>query len=155
MPLPINMNIADLEADQRMFIEQLKLIQVGDRRIKYAISDFYRASSQRSKWIRDLSILITDLEEYDGKLHREWGEVFGIMEEELVDERDKGMLSKKGREFYGMIMKLNFHIRTHCTEEFITRGSYHMLANQLRLGWHLHYEALLSRLQEYKDEEVS
>jgi hypothetical protein len=155
VPPPTNINVTDLGTDQRTFIEQLKLVRIGDRRVKYAISDFYRASSQRSKWIRDLSISITDLEEFDNKLHREWGEIFGIMEEELAGETNEDMLSKKGREFYGLIMKLNFHIRTRCTEEFITRGSYHMLANQLKLGWHLHYEDLLSQLQNCKDEEAS
>jgi hypothetical protein len=150
-----NIDVTDLEDDQRIFIEQLKLVRIGDRRLKHAISDFYRASSQRSKWIRDLSMPITELEVYDDKLYCEWDRIFAIMEEDLADETGEEILSKKGREFYEVVMKLNFHIRTRCTEEFITRGSYHMLANQLQLGWHLHYKVLLSQLQDRKHEEVS
>lgn len=155
VPPPTNIDDIDLEDDQRIFIEQLKLVRIGDRRVKHAISDFYRASTQRSKWIRDLSIPITELEVYDDKLFCEWDRIFAIMEEDLADETGEEIVSKKGREFYEVIMKLNFHIRTRCTEEFITRGSYHMLANQLRLGWHLHYEDLLSQLQDCKNEEAS
>jgi hypothetical protein len=49
-------------------------------------------------------------------------------------------------------MKLNVHIRPRCTEAFITRGSYHILANQLRLGWHISYKDALKHLLVYKEE---
>ena len=145
----------DLDEDQRIFIEQLKLVKIGKKRIRYAMSDFYRASSQRSKWIRDLSIPISELETYDEKLYHEWERIFARMEEDLEDETVKEVLIREGRDFYEEVMRLNFHIRSRCTEEFITRGSYHMLANQLRLGWHLNFKDLLSHLQDCKEEAAS
>ena len=123
--------------------------------IDHAISDFYRASSQRSKWIRDLSIPISELEIYDEKLHYEWERIFARIEEDLENEIVEEVLIKEGRIFYEEVMRLNFHIRSRCTEEFITRGSYHMLANQLRLGWHLNFKVLLSHLQNCKEEVAS
>jgi hypothetical protein len=137
----------DLAADQRIFIEQLKLVKIGQKRITHAISDFYRSSRQRSKWIRDLSIPISDLETYDEKLHHEWERIFARMEEDLENETMDETIIKAGKDLYEKVMELNFHIRSRCTEEFITRGSYHMLANQLRLGWHINFNALLSHLQ--------
>lgn len=137
----------DLAEDQRIFIEQLKLVKIGQKRITHAISDFYRSSRQRSKWIRDMSIPISDLETYDEKLHHEWERIFARMEEDLENETIDELIIKAGKDLYEKVMELNFHIRSRCTEEFITRGSYHMLANQLRLGWHLNFQALLNHLQ--------
>ena len=156
--LPINIppsthiDEKDLEEDQRIFVEQLKLIQIKQRRIKHAISDFYRSSSQRSEWIRDLIIPISELENYDQKLCYEWERIFAIMEEDLEDETIEENIVRKGRDFYAEVMKLNVHIRSRCTEEFITRGSYHILANQLHLGWHINYKDLLSHLVIRKEE---
>ena len=141
-----------MEKDQRIFVEQLKLVQIKQRRIKHAISDFYRSSSQRSKWIRDLIIPISELENYDQKLCYEWERIFAIMEEDLEDETIEENIVRKGRDFYAEVMKLNVHIRSRCTDEFITRGSYHILANQLHLGWHLNYKDLLSHLVIRKEE---
>lgn len=151
-PHLIKMDEKDLDKDQRIFIEQLKLIQIGQKRIGHAISDFYRSSSQRSKWIRDLVIPLLELETYDEKLYHEWETIFAIMEEDLEEETIKENIIKKGRDLYAEVMKLNLHIRSRCTEEFITRGSYHILANQLRLGWHINYENALSHLLIYKEE---
>lgn len=147
VPPPTNVDEKSLDDNERIFIEQLKLVQIKDRRIKQALRDFYRSSSQRSKWIRDLAIPVFELEAYDEKLYLEWEMIFAIMEEDLEDETIEGNIISKGRDFYGEVMKLNFHIRSRCTEEFITRGSYHMLANQLRLGWHLNFKDRLVHLQ--------
>ena len=145
-PHSIQIEEKDLDEDQRIFIEQLKLVQIGQRRIKHAISDFYRSSSQRSQWIRDLLIPIFELETYDDRLYEEWEMIFAIMEEDLEVETKEEDMVKLGRKLYAEVMKLNIHIRSRCTEEFITRGSYHILANQLRLGWHIDFKDYLSHL---------
>ncbi|GCE09481.1 ABC-three component system protein [Dictyobacter aurantiacus] len=154
-PRSVQIDQNELNEDQRMFIEQLKLVKIGQKRVNHAISDFYRSSRQRSKWIRDLSIPISELELYDEKLYYEWERIFATMEEDLEYETVEEVLIKEGRNLYEDMMRLNFHIRVRCTEEFITRGSYHMLANQLRLGWHLNFKVLLSHLQNCEKEAAS
>jgi hypothetical protein len=150
--LPINFPQAmqieekDLDEDERIFIEQLKLVQIGEKRIKHAISDFYRSSRQRSLWIKDFLIPIFELETYDAKLYEEWDMIFATMEEDLETVANEEDMVKMGRKLYSEVMRLNIHIRHRCTEEFITRGSYHILANQLRLGWHVCFKDCLSHL---------
>ena len=57
--LPIEMEHADpddeqLQAfDEMNFVRQLKLISLGSARVELAKRDFYRASTQRSKWTRE------------------------------------------------------------------------------------------------------
>jgi hypothetical protein len=41
-----------------------------------------------------------------------------------------------------------FAIRPRCTDPFLTRGSYQMLADERRVGWHLDFEARLVALLE-------
>ena len=145
-PHSIKIEEKDLDEDQRIFIEQLKLVRIGEKRIKHAISDYYRSSSQRSQWIKDFLIPIFELETYDEKLYEEWEMLSAMMEEDLEAVADEEDMVKMGRKLYAEVMKLNVHIRSRCTEEFITRGSYHILANQLRLGWHISFKDYLSHL---------
>lgn len=74
------------------------------------------------------------------------------MEEDLEEEEKEEDIVRKGRDLYAEVMKLNLYIRSRCTEEFITRGSYHILANHLHLGWHIDYKNALGHL--LTDEEV-
>lgn len=145
-PHSIQIEEKDLDEDQRIFIEQLKLVRIGEKRIKHAISDYYRSSSQRSQWIKDFLIPIFELEMYDEKLYEEWEMISAMMEEDLEAVANEEDMVKMGRKLYAEVMKLNIHIRSRCTEEFITRGSYHILANQLRLGWHISFKDYLSHL---------
>jgi hypothetical protein len=41
-----------------------------------------------------------------------------------------------------------FPIRPRCTDAFLTRGSYQMLADERRAGWHPDFEARLAALLE-------
>ena len=44
------------------------------------------------------------------------------------------------------IEKKDIRIRPKCQEAFVMRGSYHMLANQLKVGWHIDFYDRLKRL---------
>ena len=43
----------ELQKNKEYFIEQLRLVSITNPRIKLAISDYYRASEQRSRWVRE------------------------------------------------------------------------------------------------------
>lgn len=44
------------------------------------------------------------------------------------------------------IEKRDIRIRPKCQEAFVMRGSYHILANQLRVGWHKDFYERLRQL---------
>lgn len=137
---------SQLPPEQRIFIEQLKWISIGNPRIKIAISDYYRAYEQRSRWVREDLLLVGELSKYEKKLFREWHELFEIMKEELGNTPNTSSMESKGRELYNtVILKLNVPIRPRVTEPYVMRGSYHMLANKREVGWHLKF---VERLQE-------
>ena len=61
-----------LSEDQKIFIEQLRLIVISKPRIQKAISDYYRAFQQRSKWVREELLLDDELGLYEKHLIDEW-----------------------------------------------------------------------------------
>ncbi len=153
---PINIDSPEYELNtkQRIFVEQLQLVEVGPKRTRMAISDFHKAYRQRSRWIREEVALIDEIIHYEDNLYEEWVRCSEIRKERLV--RDKNVSEEKkqseGWELFNEIEKLNFPIRPRCTEPYITRGSYHILANQLRLGWHLEFLERLGHLLNLPEE---
>ncbi|SER90967.1 ABC-three component system protein [Salisediminibacterium halotolerans] len=149
-------NEEELSSKERVFVEQLKLVSVGNSRIEKAISDYYKAFQQRSKWVRDELILIDELESYENRLIDEWERKFEIIKEDSGDEESDIAIRKEGRGLFNWVeQENNIQIRPKCDEPYIIRGSYHMLSNQLKVGWHMQfYERLKHLLSKSLEERV-
>ena len=65
-PDPIEVEEQEAVTDQRVFVEQLRLVNARIMRIQKAISDFYRSSAQRSEWVRDGVLGSKELQYYEG-----------------------------------------------------------------------------------------
>lgn len=135
---------SQLSQDERIFIEQLRLVSVGKPRIRKAINDYYRAFQQRSKWVREDLLLVGDLDSYEKHLIDEWERRFEMMREDLGDEGAEDLKQREGRALFNWIDGQELHIRPRCTEPYVMRGSYHMLSNKLMVGWHADF---IDRLQ--------
>ena len=140
--LPIDiLDIDDLQesnfsANEKIFHEQLKLICLGNHRMQLALRDYYRAFRQRASWVRNDLLYVNELGQYEQRLIDEWEHAFAAMEETLSEtnnatEEEK---VKEGRQLFSDIEKRDIRIRPKCQEAFIMRGSYHILANQLKIG---------------------
>lgn len=152
--LPIDiLDIDDLQEDnfsanEKIFHEQLKLICLGNHRMQLALRDYYRAFRQRASWVRNDLLYVNELGQYEQRLIDEWEHAFAAMEETLSEtnhatEREK---AKEGRQLFSEIEKRDIRIRPKCQEAFIMRGSYHSLANQLKIGWHVDFFDRLKQL---------
>nr|WP_270780800.1 ABC-three component system protein [Holdemanella biformis] len=120
--------------------------------MKSASNDYYRACKQRTRWVRDELIYLDELAKYDIKLISEWEIAFAWMEDFLGNEvniNDEEKI-KAGKKLYKEMMDKNIYIREHCQKPFIMRGSYHILANKLKVGWHIDYKEILKHLLEEK-----
>lgn len=139
----------DLDEKDRIFIEQLKLICISQKRIDTAIRDYFRAYKQRASWIRNDLLYINELDDYERKLADEWQRLFDIMCEDLDeygDELEEKTKHNAGRKLFNIISDRNIRIRDKCDEPFVMRGSYHMMANKLEIGWHIDFEKRLCHL---------
>lgn len=139
----------DLGPDERIFYEQLKLICLSSRHMKSALRDYYRAFKQRANWVRNDLLYVNELEKYEQRLLDEWEHSFAAMEDNLseygitVPEDEK---IKQGRNLLKEIENKDIRIRKKCQEAFVMRGSYHILANQLKVGWHVDFYSRLKKL---------
>ncbi|MDO7888147.1 ABC-three component system protein [Hymenobacter cheonanensis] len=119
----------------RLFVRQLDQLQLRTQHIRYAVQDFYRAFSQRTKWSVDGLLFVGELSAYEADLKAHWaryvdrlsyeGEFAGNLEEEAACIRF-------GRRVLDWVETASFPIRSAMPpkDEYITRGTYHILANE-------------------------
>lgn len=150
--LPIDDDIMHVVVDETVyqsyvFVQQLRLIEISSRRIFFAIRDYYRAYTHRLRSIREDLVLLGDLDRYEQRLIEEWEIHFERMRDELGDETTEEEKKKAAHELYRWIEEGDLtKIRTMVDEPCISRGSYHMLADDLKVGWHLEFADRLREL---------
>ncbi len=138
-----------LPPNERLFCEQLKLISVGKSRIRISLRDYYRAFRQRANWVRNDLLYLNELDRYEQRLVDEWEHCFAEMKDTLLeyeDIPDEKIIAKHGRNLFSQMEEKDVRIRPKCSDAFVMRGSYHILANQLKVGWHADFYARLKHL---------
>lgn len=134
-----DISIESLSEQDKVFFEQLKLINMRSARMQFAIRDYYKAYKQRSNWIRDELIYVNELDAYEKRLISEWEYSFAEMQEFLEDYGDtitEKVKVSNGNDLFKIVQGKDLRIRDKCSEPFVMRGSYHILSNQLKVGWH-------------------
>ena len=129
-----------------LFVKQLEIIKAGQRRISAAIRDYYRAFEQRSRWLRDDLVVGIDLHNYENRLVEEWDLMFAAMSDEIGDAAADDAKEKAARTLLAWAERASISIRPSVTEPFVSRGSLHMLSDDLRIGWHPEFKDLLAPL---------
>lgn len=134
----------DTENDPRTFVVQLREIGVSSSRIRNAILDYYRAFEQRSEWARENLLVLGEIEDYEARLVDEWRRYRDVVFEDLAEDSAEDVLQRAGKELYkwadqqsGNIESLR--IRARVTEPYVTRGSFHILADaapEPSVYWH-------------------
>lgn len=143
--LPIHPEIAALTANpdryaRHRFVSQLQQIQINERRINRAITNYLRAFTQRAHWQRTNLLSLDDLRDYERVLREEWALHFDQLEDDIGTEASDEARMSMARELYKWAEGTTEPtIRDKCTEPFVVRGSLHILANtEGRRGvyWH-------------------
>jgi len=131
----------------RAFVEQLNLIGVNQNRVVHAIRNYYRAFEHRSRWLREDLLYVGDLDRYEDRLIEEWDLVFQQMRDELDEDAAEEAKTRAAQNLYKWVEAGTHHlIRPAVTEPAIARGTYQMLADDLRVGWHLEFRERLQAL---------
>ena len=144
---PVQLEITDEDVEnlkERNFLKQLELIKIkaNSKTLKLAISDFRRAFEQRSKWLRLHLLNPDEEEEYDLKLHDYWKNIFDIMSDE-AENKSLDELTDLGKGFYlEQFAKTcpQIKIREKFNQDYLTRGSYQILADSKKIGWHPNFK---------------
>jgi hypothetical protein len=147
-PDVIEMDETELSPRERIFVEQLRLIVVGQTRIRLAIGHYYRAFQQRTKWLKDGLVFPKELTDYENYLVSEWRTQFEIMRENLNDLPNNDEVAKLGKLLFDSLVETKGlrPIRPKFFDSGFSKGTFHMLANDLRVGWHSEFKERLTHL---------
>lgn len=152
--LPIDDDLLDEFDDEalsdRPFIEQLKLANIrSQKRILYAMKDYFRAFQQRSRWVREDLLIVGDVDNYEDRLKEEWERRFERMRDDFGINAAEEEKRRAAATLYGWVeTEASFPIKVGCMEPFVTRGSYQMLADRGHVGWHPEFRDRLRQLFE-------
>ena len=136
--------IMDINGDERIFVEQLRLINASEFVIKKAIINYYRASEQRSRWLRENLLKPGEDGKYLARLKEEWDHHFSLHEMNTTGSIEIDCI-QLGRKIYTSCQNEGARpIRRDFDAEYVARGSYHALADKQKIGWHPEYEAQLN-----------
>jgi hypothetical protein len=121
--------------DAYTFSRQVLATKVGEQRLRNAQRDFLKASAQRSKWLREARIDPAELDKYDSTLEERWSTQSAIIWDELSSDSNDSDRCKSGRTILGWAETQETPLRG-ASAQFLTSGSYHTLADSLKVGWH-------------------
>lgn len=139
----------DLSAsDSRVFVKQMRCIEVAEESIELAKLDYYRATAQRSTWARENALLDGEAARYDADLVDRW------RRERLARESSGKPISddhKKtfGRDLFHWASRSQIPFRNR-HEQWLCAGSYQMLADGVAVGWHPDHSAMFGVTTEGK-----
>lgn len=125
--------------DTRQFVQQLRAIGMPTDSLEMAILDYYRAFSQRSHWAR-VNVLVTDeMKKFEQRLVDEWRRAKAYVK--VAESDNEAKLRDAGQQLYRWAETQTAHIqvRKQVTDEFVRRGSFHLLADEKpmpRIHWH-------------------
>ena len=121
----------DAANDPRLFVEQLRDLDLSATRIQNAIIDYYRAFEQRSSWARENLLVAGEMEEYEDRLVDEWTRYREVVFEAVHESSEEETFKAAGRELYrwAELETQALRIRERVTEPYVVRGAYHILAN--------------------------
>jgi len=124
--------------DNRVFVKQLEMANIGEKSIGIAVWDYYRAFEQRSKWLREKLMNPQEEIEYEEKLVEDWRAKFAVIEDAADSNDDRACVEQAERFYTSFYVNAypQVFIRPKVTEPFVTRGSCHLLSDKKEIGWH-------------------
>lgn len=135
--------VQELPKDERTFIRQMKLVDVSETEVRATVHDYYRAYEQRSRWAREHLLLDGEADHYDRNLHDAWHRRFLTCMADVTEDCDDHTKRAQGREVFRWAREYQKPLRNR-DEIWLSSGSFQMLADEVRVGWHPYYETLLA-----------
>lgn len=132
--IPNDDELSRRAGERPVYVRQLSHINLTDDRIIEAVSDYFRAATNRLEWIEKGLVDEKDMKDFESKL-----ETFH-KNEQLNVELTQSSLSEENR---GQVLFVNCQKRQERIADKeppdkTVQGSYHVLADEQLLGWHPH-----------------
>lgn len=129
----------------RIYVQQLKAVNVRPRATTSAIIDYFRTVHERNEWIRRGNVLPDELRQYDNELAYRWQKAFERMLDALDGaEPTESLKQDKGRQLLEQLEALDIPIRPGWLGQYLTQGTLHKLADTPEIGWHPDWRRLFA-----------
>lgn len=128
----------------RPFVQQLHLICEDETIVTTAIREFIRCNIEKSRLSKEGDITDEDWEAFEKSLTSRWEKIRSRVLRMRNDTREPDI----GFEIFSETTEdYREKLAGRDTEQvYLTSGTYHRLADLLRVGWHPQYKALLNEL---------
>lgn len=120
---------------ERLYIDQLDIIDCDYSEKIQAINDYLRAASNRTIWANNGDVSHQSLDAYEERLKRSWDRKKRM----VAIERRGDSPELQGRMTYYKCVDEKIDMETKSVPDFYQSGCYHALADDLIVGWHPDY----------------
>lgn len=145
-------DVLEIENDKRDFVRQLRLFNAPKAMMEQAVVNYFRAFEQRTKWSTEGLLEPGELCEYDRRLYEHWAENKAFADLDSDIDSEYGRRKYSAQLYKGCIQNGVIPIRRDFSEVYVAKGSYQILSDQLKIGWHPEYFIMLG---ESSNEEVA
>jgi len=132
------------------FVKQVRIVDNTDAAVTRAKRNYYRAFEQRSRWLRELLIVNDEITKFEKLLIEEIEPHVTAMNSDVTDVTDESHRADAGRKLLHWVTTAAMFPLRNVNQRYLTLGSYHILADDLRVGWHPDYRKHLE-LPDSKD----
>jgi hypothetical protein len=129
------------ELRARTYVRQLQAVNCKDSELLQGVNDFLRSAVHRTTWSGEGDVLEGSFQEFEEDLGRAWHSQKAVVEIEQKSLADED----RGRLLYNKCVQLRVSLQGMEVPAFFVPGSFHTLADTLRVGWHPQYRDLFSR----------
>lgn len=129
----------DLELRARTYVRQLEVVRCEESELSRAVNDFLRSAVDRTTWSERGDVLEGSFLEFEDGLERAWQsqKMRVEIEQKVAAEEERGRL------LYANCMSLQMRLQGMDVPAYFVPGSFHTLADALRLGWHPKYREVV------------
>ena len=142
---------ADAEIlNSNKYIEQLKIIESEDEEIFEAIEDYLRSSKARTEMAKKGYLWEQAFLNMNDDLKSRWLTIF--RQKRNLQSSNKLSDIELGRDILYSTLDHKATINGYPTRNyFLTKGTYHYLANELFVGWHPKFKKLIKKKKDEQD----
>jgi hypothetical protein len=135
VPADISQAEIDKELRARTYVRQLDAVKCEERDMVRAVNDFLRSAVDRTTWSERGDVLEGSFGEFEDGLERAWQsqQTRVEIEQKTAAEEDRGRL------IYANCVGLQMRLQGMDVPAYFVPGSFHTLADTLRIGWHPRY----------------
>lgn len=129
-----------------MLTRQIQLVEGRNSDLSKAIREEWKAREQRAKWLNEKPSMATVIGNYDLVLQEHWADRHSTILEECCEAEDKEKRSaglKLLRWTHNEAPNILRPIVDGWNVPYYVRGSYQVLAINLKVGWHPDYNTIL------------